>query len=371
LATLSGGIAHELNNVLGVISILSATMEQKISCGQSVLADVEEVLAAAQRGGSITRSLLDFARPDVPKKRRVIFNAQVDSAVRILTRTAPKNVVIETALAEGLPLVECDPSQITHAVMNLCLNAVDAIRHGGRLALQTSAYDHTGDMAGLYPGLEPGLYVRLDVIDNGTGMAAETQRRAFEPFFTTKSVGRGPGLGLAVAYGIVQRHAGCLHLESQPGAGTRASMFLPAIAERRTGMRYTLGASDTDTFGSRGVLLVDDERMIRSAGKSLLEMLGHTVHVAEGGREALELYGRYRDAIDVVLLDLSMPEMDGAAVMAELKRINPDLPIVICTGYPSESEYVALLGAGAAALLQKPFGAKQLVDAIRKALGGE
>jgi len=268
--------------------------------------------------------------------------------------------------------VEVDPGQITHVLMNICLNAVDAMSSGGRgtLSIRTSNVElDLVDLEGRSE-LRPGSYVRVVVRDTGEGMDGETLARAFEPFFSTKPKGKGTGLGLAMVYGTVANHGGRVRIDSEPGVGTTVTIDLPALSsvevELITGELVPLSKG----LQTCTVLLVDDEEIVRAAGQRMLESLGHQVLLAEDGGRAVEIYREQADRVDLVLLDLVMPVMDGAEAFDRLQELDPGVRVVITSGHAKEEAAEVLLSRGALGFLQKPYAIDQLGAELAQALEG-
>ncbi len=373
VGTLAGGVAHDMNNVLAVVLGLGSLLESTRQPGDPELPDIQAIVAAARRGKAMVENLLGFARKGKYRKERVSPNAIVHDVVEMLAYSLPKKVSLTTALADQLLAVECDSAQIGQSLMNLCLNANDALNGKGTITISTS---NVVLAANDIVGLEPGHYAKLRVSDDGPGMTRETLRKAFEPFFTTKDLGKGTGLGLSMAYGVVQNHGGSIDIESSPGEGTAVSIWLPAVESDETtadgGDRETHEAADAAESPTpqrlATLLLVDDEEMFRATGKRILEAAGYEVLLADGGASAIETYRDRGPEIDLVVLDLTMPTMDGAECFSSLKEIDPTVRVLICTGHGKSDDTAAMIANGALGLLPKPFEVNEITVAIDAAL---
>jgi PAS domain S-box-containing protein len=363
IGTLAGGMAHEINNVLAVIMGLASTLKEEIPADSSQYLDLQAILSATRRGSGITHSLLGFARKSKHHEENVQLNNVINELERLLLSTLSKKIGFELILDEDLAGVRGDKSQLTQVLMNLCLNAADAINEEGLLTITTANIEMGEKDIAHFSDLPCGQYVKICVVDNGSGMDSDTVSHAFEPFYTTKDIGKGSGLGLSMVYGAVKDHGGGVRIDSQLGEGTTITVVLPAsktIAdEKRTDLLHEKPVTGTGT-----ILVVDDERMVRMMSKRLLERLGYRVILAEDGRAALNTYRQRQQDIDLVLLDASMPVMDGAECLRELNEINPDVKVVICSGDVSSSEAKEAVDSGALGLLEKPYDIQRLSDMV-------
>ncbi len=374
IGTLAGGVAHDVNNVLGAIMALASVIESEVEPGVPWRQDIEEILGACRRGRDLTRNLLGFARKGKYIKEPVSLNRIAKEVKGLLKRTIPKKIAIKTVLGKGLAHVEGDPGQMTHALMNLGLNAVEAMHGKGTLTISTDNAELGETEIGAHPDMTPGRYVRLEVTDTGVGMDEETRDRAFEPFFTTKPTGHGTGLGLSMVFGTITNHGGVVTLDSEPGEGTTVTILLPAILlpaiEADEGEPTTEWETLTPVPAGSTVLLVDDEEMIRTSGKRMLEKLGCEVVLAGDGKEAVEICRERKGDFGLVVLDLVMPVMDGPEAFEELRREHPDLRILLSSGYAKEDKAEGLLVEGAVGFIQKPFDMKALSAEIKRVLKG-
>jgi len=323
---------------------------------------------ASRRAADLTKQLLAFSRRQALQPRVVDVNRLLRDAQRILVRLLREDIALDIACDEAVKRVRADPGQLHQIVMNLVVNARDAMPKGGQLLLTTATAELGADRAARHPGLQPGAYVALSVRDTGVGMDARTVASCFEPFYTTKEAGRGTGLGLSTVYGIVQQHGGCVDVVSAPGEGTTFTVYLPGVdaapePERPPAVvRYG---------GRERILLVEDEAAVRSVTRDVLMALGFRVVVADGGPAALRLVETDRPRIDLLLTDVIMPGVSGREVARQVLERYPGLPVVYMSGYSDEvlAEH-ELLGQGAA-VLEKPFTPDALLRAIHTALGGQ
>jgi PAS domain S-box-containing protein len=337
LGTLASGVAHDMNNVLMAIMGIAETLST-VRAGDDRVAQATDVIQrAGERGRDLVRGLLQFARKEIQEPGTLDLNALVRGETALLRRTLLQKVTLVEELEPALPLLLGDASALGSVLMNLCVNAVDAMPDGGTLTLRTRAL--------------PGSQVELSVEDTGCGMAPEVLAKAVEPFYTTKAVGKGTGLGLSMAYSTAKAHGGSLTLRSAPGRGTTVVLLLPGM-----GQTPAPAAPAPEQAASRAlrVLVVDDEEMIRETVPPMLEVLGHTVTLAAGGQEALDLL-TLGPRPDLVLLDLNMPEMSGSETLRQLRRTQPRLPVLMATGYLDEATESGLAQDPHAWHLRKPF----------------
>ena len=347
LGQLAGGVAHEINNVLA--SIMAAAEVLSMRGGEATpLAEV--ILKSTRHGRDIVRALLDFSRKDLAAATLLDLNEVVRGQAQLLSSTTRQRVRIEAALEEGLPWILAESSALVSAVLNLCLNAVDAMPEGGTLTLRTQKTS-----AGA---------VQLCVEDTGQGMTEQVRLRALEPFFTTKPFGKGAGLGLSTVFGLVQAHKGTREIESSPGVGTRALLTFPAADEPDLAPPGLTVPSAAAPAKIRRVLLVDDDALVRESISILLESMGHQVEVASGGAEALRRLATGA-AVDCVILDLNMPGMAGEEALLRLRQTHPGLPVVIGSGETDPGRLERLLAIPVVTLLPKPYGFQDLEAALQ------
>jgi PAS domain S-box-containing protein len=363
LGRLAGGVAHDFNNLLTVIVSCSEALLDDLSPEDRLRGDAAEIAEAAAKAAQLTRQLLAFGRRQPSNPIPVDVGQTVGGMERMLRRLIGEDVELVVSREPGLLPVQADPGRIEQVVLNLLVNARDAMPAGGRVTIETANVRRTsGD--GL--DLPPGAYVSLAVSDTGTGMTGEVRSHLFEPFFTTKAEGKGTGLGLATVYGIVKQAGGDVRVDSEPGRGSRFEVLLPA-APPEIALGEAVAASDQVLAGTETVLLVEDESRVRAAEAQMLRRAGYTVLEAADGDTALGMAaGDTR--FDVLVTDLVMPRLGGAALAAKLRKLRGPIPVVFVSGYGGEVLAGDDLGDATAAVLQKPFTAAALTRAIRERL---
>lgn len=364
---LARGMAHEMNNILAIIMGLASVIESELDPTNPLRRDVEGILAASKRGHELTRNLLGFAQEESDRKESISMNHLVGMVRSLLQQSIPAHVELRLDLGDEVSDIVGDPDQIKHALINLTSNAIDAIRSSGTLSIATKNVTLGARDLEATPELKPGAYVRVQVTDTGAGMDQKTLEHAFDPFFSTKAPGTASGLGLSLVYSIVKRHNGKVSLFSKPGLGTTVTMHFPA-SEQVAEEEHAPPKARRAASRIRGnVLVVDDETMIRRTVKRLLNRLGYTAVLASDGEEALEIYEEQGDDISFVLLDLIMPVMDGAEVMERLKELDPELPIIILSGFWKQEQVAEFRQKGAVGFLRKPFTLDELAEQLESA----
>ncbi len=368
IGSLAGGIAHDFNNLLTAIQGFSDLALTRLDNPEILKRDIEEIRRAGVRAAALTRQLLIFSRQQVLEPRLLDVNLLVTELGKMLRRLIGEDIELTISCGEPAAIILADPGQIEQVIINLVVNARDAMPEGGQLFVETSPIEIDGSYAAIRPGLKPGSYVMLAVSDNGTGMDAATQARIFEPFFTTKEPGKGTGLGLATVYGIVKQCEGDVHLYSEPGEGTTFKILLP-----RSGARADLkpadGAGERSRGGSETILVVEDEEAVRSLIRSSLSLRGYTVIEASDGAEALAVQATVKGPIHLAICDMVMPLMNGPEVAARLGYLRPDTKVLFISGYAEKSVLRRGLSQGAA-FLHKPFGLDALAIKVREVLDG-
>ena len=363
---LAGGIAHDFNNLLTVVTSYSGMLLADLPEGSEARADLQEIVDSAERAASLTRQLLAFSRQQVLQPRVLNLNSVVNNIRRLLGRVMREDIRIETDLAPMLGRVSADPGQIEQVIVNLAVNARDAMPNGGRLTIRTVDVELDDAYAQRTPGVTPGHYVRLAVTDTGTGMDAATRARVFEPFYTTKPAGHGTGLGLSTVYGIVRQSGGHVNVISEPGMGSTFEVYLPrTTAAHVPEQRRSEGGM---ALGSETVLLVEDDGSVRAVARRILERAGYTVIEAASGGEALKLFDARGAEIDVVLTDMVMPGMSGRELAVKLRERNPSLRALFMSGYTEDSVLLLGMADPGAAFIQKPFSARSLTERLREVL---
>ena len=363
IATLAGGVAHDFNNLLmgiqGRTSLMSLDLEPSHSHSEHINA-IEDYI---QKATNLTRQLLGFARGGKYEVKPTDINNLVHSCAKMFNRTK-KETRLHAKFEDPPPVVVVDRSQIEQVLLNLYINAWHAMPGGGDLYLETQIVTLDDAYCKLYEA-EPGRYAKVSVTDNGIGMNESVSQRIFDPFFTTRQKGRGTGLGLASAYGIIKNHDGIITVYSEVGHGTTFNIYLPLSgkeAYRETPLESRL------MKGSETVLLVDDEKMILEVGQAMLEKLGYRINVAAGGVQAVDMIKRKGNEIDLVILDLIMPGMNGGKVFDRIKEIRPQMPVILSSGYAINGEADKILKKGCNGFIQKPFNISELSQKVRKIL---
>ena len=372
LGQLAGGIAHDFNNLLSAIGGYLQLLLIDTPRDTQMHQDLMQINAAVDRGTALTRQLRFFTRQTTGKRQVLSLNDLVRETMEIIKRTFPPQVAIELLLSPALGGVEADANQMSQVLVNLCVNARDAMmdtaggRSGGVLTIETSNVEMTEADAAKYVSARPGRYVALRVRDTGTGMPPDLLDKLFVPFVTTKPARSGTGLGLAVVYGIVTNHRGVVDVASEVGKGSVFEVFLP-MSEQPVAAA-TPAAAPSFAPGQGTILVVDDEPQVREVISRVLVGCGYTVIAAADGQEALTRYGS-GSGIDLVILDLVMPGMGGRECFTRLREANPRARVLIATGYTSDGSSRELLGAGALGIVEKPLQLPEFAQTVRSALG--
>jgi len=366
VGTLAGGVAHDFNNVLQVALGYSELILGDEGLPQLYRADLQKINESSRRGADLVRRLLTFSRKTEVKPLPLNLNRRIIEVRKMLERTIPKMIDIQLFLDEEPTTINADPTQVDQILMNLAVNARDAMPEGGKLVFETENVVLDEEYALSHLNAKPGHYVLLSIGDTGTGMDKDTLDHIFEPFYTTKETGKGTGLGLAMVYGIVQQHGGHIRCYSEPGEGTAFKIYFPALVsdeepEKKIARPMPQGGSET-------ILLVDDEDMIRDLCSRILTKAGYNVITAFNGKEALELYRERRGKISLVILDLIMPEMGGKQCLQELLQIDASVRVIIASGYSARGPTKDALAAGARGFVNKPYDIRQVLEVVRSVL---
>jgi signal transduction histidine kinase/ActR/RegA family two-component response regulator len=367
IGTLAGGIAHDFNNILQAIIGYTQILLMAKESSDPDYEKLQAIEASAQRASELTQRLLVFGRKVESKLKPVDLNQEVHQVCRMLERTIPKMIEITLDLKRDLQIINCDPVQIEQIMMNLGVNARDAMPDGGKLVFQTRNVTLDEAFCKVNLGCKPGFYVLLRVSDSGIGMEKELQDHIFEPFFTTKETGKGTGLGLAMVYGIVKSHGGYITCDSQPNQGTVFSIYFPAIQSHEKPNPMKVREMPV-RGGSERILIVDDEQAIRDLGVELLGSAGYTVVTAPDGETALELYGGEDGKVDLVILDLNMPGMGGKKCLEKLLRINSGVKVIVASGYSAAGLSDDSIRMGAKGFIGKPYEMDKLLKLVREVL---
>ncbi|MEK8090726.1 hybrid sensor histidine kinase/response regulator [Thermithiobacillus plumbiphilus] len=366
IGLLAGGIAHDFNNLLTSILSSAELGRESLPEGHVAHEDLQTIIKAALRASGLTKELLAYAGNGKRMTEVININHLVTDMLAILRSQMPRSIIVRKALQSRMPPVEADPVQIQQVIMNLCLNASQAMPDGGMLSITTDMVTLTEEKTRKFRSYnppEPGLYALFEVSDTGSGMDARTIKRIFEPFYSTKNQGRG--LGLAAVLGIIKSHRGGIEVESTPGEGSTFTVYLPASDKP---FPEEISRPTEMVHGPHTVMFVDDEEILRSLGQRILERLGYQVILAADGVEAVRIFGERASEIDLVIMDLSMPRMGGEDAYREISRIRPDVKVILCSGY-DESTAVGKLGSdNLVGLIQKPFEMKTFSQAVHAAL---
>jgi two-component system cell cycle sensor histidine kinase/response regulator CckA len=366
IGRLAGGIAHDFNNLLGAILGWAELGIEDTQAGSRAHDRFQKITEQAHRATKLTAQILAFAKRQMLQPRKLNLNTSVDDVGSLLHKLIGDRVEIRVQLESYLRVTMADPAQIEQILMNLCLNARDAMPDGGVMVIETRNVEIAEVHLRIHPEAQPGNYVMLSVSDTGVGMDKGTVERIFEPFFTTKELGRGTGLGLATVYGIVKQHGGFIYVYSEPGKGTAFRLYFPSCD----------GSPDAPELkvpvelrrGTETILLADDHDGLRQTAQEMLRELGYQVLTATNGREAVDLFSAHLGRVDLVLLDVMMPEMDGPEAYEQIKNLRPNVPVVFTSGYtPDAVPFIAAVGKSSL-VLQKPYAMKSLSQMIRTAL---
>jgi PAS domain S-box-containing protein len=367
LGTLAGGIAHDFNNILSVIIGSSELLELKEVVEDSSRQTLDNVLQASQRAKELVRQILAFSRHAKQEKILLNFKSIIKETLEFLRASLPSSIQIRQYLDPAAGTIMADPTQMQQILMNLCTNAGHAMeKDGGVMQINLANVTLNAEDVRFDPDLEPGGYVRLTVSDTGHGMEPSVIQRIFEPYFTTKELGKGTGLGLAVVHGIVKAHNGMINVYSEAGKGTTFKVFLPR-AEGYDGVGEMKPAASIPK-GSERILLVDDEKALADIEKQLLNWMGYEVEIRTSPIEAIEAFRANPQKFDLVLTDMTMPQMTGIKMAKQMIEIRTDIPVIVCTGFSDQINEDQALSAGVKALLLKPVVAREMSEAIRKAL---
>ena len=366
LGTLAGGIAHDLNNILLAITGFAELALYDVDRGaRDQKEDLEQILTAARRAGQLVERILSFSRPRQPQVKAVDACRVVRGAMDLLRASIPSNIEFEEKLDPSAGRIRADENQIQQLILNLGSNAAYAMGdRSGRLAVAVSGVEVDEAWSRKLGGINPGRFVKLTVTDTGQGMNEDTLKRIYDPFFTTKRVGEGTGLGLSVVHGIVQSHGGSIQVRSRVGAGTTFDIYLPAVEA----VHEAVQAADVIYSGQERVLLVDDEPQVARVGQLQLERLGYEVVTCIESPAALELFEAEPDSFDMLVTDQTMPQKSGLVLAREVKRIRPELPIVLTTGYAPMVSDEAIQDLDIFTVLRKPYPGQALARAVRQAL---
>lgn len=366
---LAAGIAHDFNNFLTAIRGNAELILAADGLPAELEADLQEIARSAERAAALTRRLLTFTYREKAEKKPLDLNMLLDGMRALMRRLVDKTIELRVELAEDTGTVLIDPQQVEQVLMNLVVNARDALPDGGRIAIRTRGVEVGPDEAESLPyEVRPGPYALISVTDNGVGMSVETAERIFEPFFTTKPVGVGTGLGLSTVYGIVKQARGHIRVDTEPGSGTTFRIYLPSHEAERAGTRQDEPAAALTHAGSETILVVEDEEAVLSMARRTLERQGYEVLVALSGRDAVRLARQHPGEIHILFCDMVMPDLTGRTIAERVTAARPDIQVLLTSGYGEQRLTEEAAPAGAA-FLPKPYTAAELTALIRQLLG--
>ncbi len=367
IGVLAAGIAHDFNNVLGIILGHATLMEHIGSENEKIRKGVDAISKAAERGASLVRQMLTFARKGDVSFSLVSLNDSVKELQKLFYETFPRTITLVCNLEDELPLVKADSTQVHQVLLNLSVNARDAMEGSGVLIISTQV-SRGEDVKKRFPSASSPEYAVVTVSDTGYGMDEETRRHIFEPFFTTKGVGKGTGLGLSVVFGIMENHRGFVDVESEPGKGASFVLYFPASRVSAAGTEDEEAGGSYSTGGAETILVVEDEEMLRELASSILTSKGYNVITASDGDEAVETYEHRWKEIDLVLSDFGLPKRAGDEVLKRMKTINPEVKFIIATGFVDIDERSELLGSEAKEIIMKPYKPAEILAKVRAVL---
>ena len=367
IGTLAGGIAHDFNNVLAIVLGYIALLKNAPGDVQNVENVTEAVSTAVQRGADLVRQILVFARKTEVSFAPLEVNLLVTEVQKMVQETFPRTIAVKAELDTNILLIDADRTQVYQTLLNLCVNARDAMPKGGTISIATrkvAGYQ----LRDRFPGAEETDFVNVSVADTGVGMNQATRKRVFEPFFTTKGKEKGTGLGLSVVYGIMKSHQGYVDVQSVMGQGTTFDLFFPVRHEVPPAKATGTEEEHTPVGGTESILVVEDEALLRDLLKTILAANGYNVFIASDGEEAVSVYKNHHKEIALVIADLGLPKLDGTGVFDHLRMINPGVKVLIASGYIDPGVKSGLLKAGAMGFLQKPMRPDETVRRVREAL---
>jgi PAS domain S-box-containing protein len=367
IGTLAGGIAHDFNNSLQAISGYTQLLLMDGYGSAKEKGMLTTIQHTCHHAGELTRQLLTFSRKIESQLVPLDINAEVLAVMKLLQRTLPRMIEIKTNLAEDLRIVEADRVQFEQIMMNLSINAGHAMPNGGYLMIETKNVDLGDEFCRTNLGAKPGPYIMLSVSDNGHGMDVKTREHIFEPFFTTREIGSGTGLGLAMVYGIVKNHKGYITCSSDPSHGTTFKIYYPAVTRTIESLKLPENQLEMKG-GSEFIMIVDDDQVVRQLGRQQLERFGYQVCEAKDGEAALTQYHQMASKPDLIILDLNMPGMGGLRCLREIKTMNPELPVLIASGYAKTGQDKAIIDEFAQGFVGKPYNLKEMLNLVRKTL---
>jgi len=368
IGTLAGGIAHEFNNILGIVLGNAELAMEKLSERNSTRHNLKEIRTASLRAKDVVRQLLSFARKSRLEKKPVNIISIVSESLKLLRSSIPASIEFRQNISEDIDIIMADPTQINQVLINLCTNAEHAMPEGGMIEVTLKNSELEEDTAAKFPELNPGRFVTMTVSDTGHGIYQDVIDRIFDPYFTTKEVGKGTGMGLAVVHGIVKEHNGLITAESEIGKGTTFSIFFPAI-EKEAVLETEI--DEELPHGSESILFIDDEDSLVELGYQKLKRLGYEVDATTSPIEALHRFRSDPNKFDLVITDMTMPQMTGDKLAIEILNIRPDIPIILCTGFSEKIDEKKAKEIGATDYIEKPIDELGFASKVRKVLDGK
>ena len=370
IGTLAGGIAHDFNNILTPVIGYTELCIYNTEKESLQYRNLSEILAAANRAKDLVQQILTFSRHTMPERKPIRISPILKEAIKLLRATLPATIEIQQHIDVELDMVAADATQIHQILMNLCTNASHAMqKNGGVLDINLDEIEFDSKIKIQYPAIMEGKYLRLTVSDTGHGIPKEEIEQIFDPYFTTKEKGEGTGLGLAVVHGIVKSHNGHIRVYSKPGKGTTFHIYLPLI--KTISIKEVVTTFDDLPTGNEHILFVDDELQIIDVQKQILEKLGYTVTAITSGLEALEAFQSDQNSFDVLITDMTMPKMTGDKLIQQIKKIRPDIPVVLCTGFSEKIDEAKASDLDIDAFILKPVDKTKLAETLRKVLDKE
>ncbi|MBI3981795.1 MAG: response regulator [Gemmatimonadetes bacterium] len=363
---LAGGVAHDFNNILTAIMGTSSLMLDEAAQDSPLRNDILEIQRAAERAAALTRQLLAFSRKQLLQPRVLNLNRVVEGIEGMLRRLVGEDVAITTKLAADLASVRVDPGQMEQVILNLAVNARDAMPQGGTLSISTANVELDEEYAEAHTSVSPGSYVMLAASDSGTGISGESKAHLFEPFFTTKETGKGTGLGLATVYGIVKQSGGYIWVYSEPGQGATFKIYLPQVNDSPEELGPT--PQEAPRGGSEVVLLAEDDRSVRTLAATILRKQGYTVLEASNGQEAIALAETHQGPIELILTDVVMPQLGGGLMVERLLALRPAARVLYVSGYTDDTVARQGLLQPGVQYLEKPFTPSALLRKVRQVL---
>ena len=363
-----GCVAHDINNLMSVILMHSESALQELTSEDPLSQSVTAMQEAAQRAVALTRKLMAFSQVHVHELEVLNLNSVILESETLLQRLIGEDITLEVVPGSGLGMVKADPSQLDQILMNLAVNSVEAMPHGGKLTIETANVEIGKSFAPLKEEVRHGSYVMLAVRDTGVGMDEETQARAFDPFFTTKEVGKGTGLGLSTICRILKQSSGYIELHSEPGHGTEVRIYLPRVLEASHTVHTT--EAPPQERGVETILVAEDETALREKIREVLEAAGYRVLVSKDVDDAIQIVTQHKDPVDLLLTDVVMPKLSGPELAMQLQPLNPRMKVLYMSGYPDPNKLNAVLASNAV-FIQKPFTKQKLLYRLREVLEGK